>query len=131
MKNVINDEFQKKTEIFNLFKCFFFRKFFRRFIFNEMSQFNVKIFNIQNIINQIVQKFYDTMFNQQRNKRQSFDSIIENDIANSNDEKNEKKNDDNVKKLSTTYYITKSKHNFFIFFRQKQRNKIVLKNSND
>ena len=70
-------------QIDNIFnKCFFSRK--SNFKFDTINQFDLTKFNIQNIVNQIIQKFYDTTFKNKRFRRQSMtSSIIENDIDDS------------------------------------------------
>ena len=61
---------------------FFFRK--SSFRFDTINQFDLTRLNIQNIVSQIIQEFYDTTFKNRRSRRQSMtSSIIENDIDDS------------------------------------------------
>ena len=101
---------------------FSFRK--SSFKFDTINQLNLTRFNTQNIVNQIIQKFYDTTFKDKRFRRQSItSSIIENDIDDS------KKN---IKMRRRSFLINMlhfmiETSIYYFFFQQNQKKLIILR----
>ena len=97
---------------------FFSRK--SSFKFDTINQLDLTRFNTQNIVNQIIQKFYDTTFKDKRSRRQSMtSSIIESDIDDS-----EKKYQNASSKSSNRHVTSHDRDINLLFFSSTKSEKI-------